>query len=117
MIIQNVGHDGLADFSFTVSRGDFPRAFELLDKQIKPHVGARSVEGDDKICKVSAVGVGMRSHPGVASKMFRALAEEGINLLMISTSEIKISVVVDEKYVELAVRVLHKAFELDQIPA
>lgn len=117
MIIQNVGHDGLADFSFTVSRGDFPRAFELLDKQIKPHVGARSVEGDDKICKVSAVGVGMRSHPGVASKMFRALAEEGINLLMISTSEIKISVVVDEKYVELAVRVLHKAFELDQVPA
>ena len=116
MIIQNVGHDGLADFSFTVSRGDFPRAFELLDKQIKPHVGARSVEGDDKICKVSAVGVGMRSHPGVASKMFRALAEEGINLLMISTSEIKISVVVDEKYVELAVRVLHKAFELDQVP-
>jgi aspartate kinase len=117
MIIQNVGHDGLADFSFTVSRGDYARAFELLDKQIKPHVGARSVEGDDKICKVSAVGVGMRSHPGVASKMFRALAEEGINLQMISTSEIKISVVVDEKYVELAVRVLHKAFELDQVPA
>lgn len=117
MIIQNVGHDGLADFSFTVSRGDFARAFELLDKQIKPHVGARSVEGDDRICKVSAVGVGMRSHPGVASKMFRALAEEGINLQMISTSEIKISVVLDEKYVELAVRVLHKAFELDQLPA
>ena len=117
MIIQNVGHDGLADFSFTVSRGDYARAFELLDKQIKPHVGARSVEGDDKICKVSAVGVGMRSHPGVASKMFRALAEEGINLQMISTSEIKISVVLDEKYVELAVRVLHKAFELDQLPA
>lgn len=117
MIIQNIGHDGLADFSFTVSRGDYARAFELLDKQIKPHVGARSVEGDDRICKVSAVGVGMRSHPGVASKMFRALAEEGINLLMISTSEIKISVVLDEKYVELAVRVLHKAFELDQLPA
>ncbi len=117
MIIQNVGHDGLADFSFTVNRGDFQRAFDLLDKQVKPHVGARAVEGDGKICKVSAVGVGMRSHPGVASKMFRALAEEGINLLMISTSEIKISVVLDEKYVELAVRVLHKAFELDQIPA
>lgn len=114
MIIQNVGHDGTTDFSFTVNRSEFARAKKMLEDQIKPHVGARAVEGDNKICKVSAVGVGMRSHPGVASKMFRILAEEGINIQMISTSEIKISVVVDEKYLELAVRVLHKAFELDQ---
>jgi len=117
MIIQNVGHDGTTDFSFTVNRGEFARTKAMLDEQIKPHVGARAVEGDSKICKVSAVGVGMRSHPGVASKMFRILAEEGINIQMISTSEIKISVVVDEKYLELAVRVLHKAFELDQAAA
>ncbi|MBK6907816.1 MAG: aspartate kinase [Rhodocyclaceae bacterium] len=117
MIIQNVGHDGTADFSFTVSRAEFARAKALLEDKIKPHVGARVVEGDSKICKVSAVGVGMRSHPGVASKMFRTLAEEGINIQMISTSEIKISVVVDEKYLELAVRVLHRAFELDQAAA
>ncbi len=114
MIIQNVGHDGTTDFSFTVNRGDFVRTKKMLDEQIQPHVGARAVEGDNKICKVSAVGVGMRSHPGVASKMFRTLAEEGINIQMISTSEIKISVVVDEKYLELAVRVLHRAFGLDQ---
>ena len=114
MIIQNVGHDGTTDFSFTVNRSEFARAKNILEEQIKPHVGARAVEGDNKICKVSAVGVGMRSHPGVASTMFRALAEEGINIQMISTSEIKISVVVDEKYLELAVRVLHKAFGLDQ---
>ena len=114
MIIQNVGHDGTTDFSFTVNRAEFARTKALLEEQIKPHVGARAIEGDNKICKVSAVGVGMRSHPGVASKMFRILAEEGINIQMISTSEIKISVVVDEKYLELAVRVLHKAFELDQ---
>ncbi|MBP6308816.1 MAG: aspartate kinase [Sulfuritalea sp.] len=114
MIIQNVGHDGTTDFSFTVNRGDFARAKKMLEEQIKPHVGARAIEGDNKICKVSAVGVGMRSHPGVASRMFRTLAEEGINIQMISTSEIKISVVVDEKYLELAVRVLHRAFELDQ---
>ncbi|MRR51045.1 MAG: aspartate kinase [Rhodocyclaceae bacterium] len=117
MIIQNVGHDGTTDFSFTVNRGEFARTKAMLEEQIKPHVGARAVEGDNKICKVSAVGVGMRSHPGVASKMFRILAEEGINIQMISTSEIKISVVVDEKYLELAVRVLHKAFELDQAAA
>ncbi len=114
MIIQNVGHDGTTDFSFTVNRSEFARTKSLLEEKIKPHVGARAIEGDNKICKVSAVGVGMRSHPGVASKMFRILAEEGINIQMISTSEIKISVVVDEKYLELAVRVLHKAFELDQ---
>ena len=114
MIIQNVSHDGTTDFSFTVNRGEYARALKILEEQVKPHVGARAVVGDNKICKVSAVGVGMRSHPGVASKMFRTLAEEGINIQMISTSEIKISVVVDEKYLELAVRVLHKAFELDQ---
>ncbi|MDO8932563.1 MAG: aspartate kinase [Rhodocyclaceae bacterium] len=117
MIIQNVGHDGTTDFSFTVPRGEFNRAKTILEEQVKPLVGARAIEGDNHICKVSAVGVGMRSHPGVASKMFRSLAEEGINIQMISTSEIKISVVVDEKYLELAVRVLHKTFELDQAAA
>jgi aspartate kinase len=113
MIIQNVGHDGTTDFSFTVNRSDFTKAQGVLES-VKSHIGAREIVGDNKICKVSAVGVGMRSHPGVASQMFRCLAEEGINLQMISTSEIKISVVVDEKYLELAVRVLHKTFGLDQ---
>jgi len=116
MIVQNVGHDGMTDFSFTVHRNDFTKAMGILKKQVAPHIGARDVTGDDKITKVSAVGVGMRSHAGIASKMFRTLAEEGINIQMISTSEIKISVVIDEKYMELAVRVLHKAFELDQVP-
>lgn len=115
MIVQNVGHDGMTDFSFTVHRNDFAKAMGILKKQVAPHIGAREVTGDDKITKVSAVGVGMRSHAGIASKMFRTLAEEGINIQMISTSEIKISVVIDEKYMELAVRVLHKAFELDQV--
>ena len=113
MIIQNVGQDGSTDFSFTVNRGDFVKAQKILEDML-PQVGARQVIGDNKICKVSAVGVGMRSHPGVASRMFKALAEEGINIQMISTSEIKISVVIDEKYLELAVRVLHRAFQLDQ---
>ena len=113
MIIQNVGHDGSTDFSFTVNRGEFAKAQGILEG-VKTQLGAREVSGDNKICKVSAVGVGMRSHPGVASKMFKALADEGINIQMISTSEIKISVVIDEKYLELAVRVLHKAFGLDQ---
>ncbi|GAA5181210.1 aspartate kinase [Niveibacterium umoris] len=113
MIIQNVGRDGTTDFSFTVNRSEFEKARAVLE-EVKAHIGAREVVGDKGICKVSAVGVGMRSHPGVASKMFRTLAEEGINIQMISTSEIKISVVIDEKYLELAVRVLHKAFELDQ---
>lgn len=117
MIIQNVGHDGTTDFSFTVNRSEYARAKKMLEEQIKPHVGALKIDGDNKICKVSAVGVGMRSHPGVASKMFRTLAEEGINIQMISTSEIKISVVVDEKYLELAVRALHRAFDLDQAAA
>lgn len=116
MIIQNVGHDGTTDFSFTVNRGDYARALAILE-QVKQHIAARAITGDNKICKVSAVGVGMRSHPGIASKTFRTLAEEGINIQMISTSEIKISVVVDEKYLELAVRVLHQAFNLDKAPA
>lgn len=116
MIIQNVGHDGMTDFSFTVGRGDYDRARAILDR-VKSQVGAREVAGDKTIAKVSVVGVGMRSHVGIASRMFRTLAEEGINIQMISTSEIKISVVIDEKYLELAVRVLHKAFELDEVPA
>ena len=113
MIIQNVGQDGSTDFSFTVGRADYAKALELL-KGIGASMNARGVTGDSKTCKVSAVGVGMRSHPGVASKMFSALGAEGINIQMISTSEIKISVVLEEKYLELAVRVLHKAFGLDQ---
>jgi len=114
MIIQNVGQDGLTDFSFTVHRNEFNNAMSILKEKIQPHIGARDVIGGDRIAKVSVVGVGMRSHAGIASKMFRVLAEEGINIQMIATSEIKISVVVDEKYMELAVRVLHKAFDLEQ---
>ncbi|MEN9770679.1 MAG: hypothetical protein RLZZ180_2309 [Pseudomonadota bacterium] len=117
MIIQNVSHEGKTDFSFTVHRNDFARATDLLKSDIATKLGARQVVGDAKICKVSIVGIGMRSHVGVASKMFRALSEEGINIQMISTSEIKTSVVIDEKYMELAVRALHKAFDLDQQPA
>jgi aspartate kinase len=116
MIIQNVGHDGMTDFSFTINRSEFEKTMDILKNQVQPHIGARGVIGGNRIAKVSIVGVGMRSHVGIASKMFRALAEEGINIQMISTSEIKISVVVDEKYMELAVRVLHKVFELDQLP-
>jgi aspartate kinase len=113
MIVQNVGHDGLTDFSFTVHRNDYQKALTVL-KPVLEHTGARGVQSGDRIAKVSVVGVGMRSHAGIASTMFRTLAEEGINIEMISTSEIKISVVIDEKYTELAVRVLHKAFGLDQ---
>jgi len=113
MIIQNVGHDGMTDFSFTVNRSEFEKAKAVLEG-VRQHIGAREITGDNRVCKVSAVGVGMRSHPGIASQMFRTLAEEGINIQMISTSEIKISVVLDEKYRELAVRVLHRAFGLDQ---
>lgn len=113
MIIQNVSHDGTTDFSFTVNRVDYNKTLGML-KEIADKTGARGVIGDNKTCKVSAVGVGMRSHPGVASKMFRVLGAEGINIQMISTSEIKISVVIEEKYLELAVRVLHKAFDLDK---
>jgi aspartate kinase len=114
MIIQNSGVDGLTDFSFTVHRNEFAKAMEIV-KKVNAHIGAKNVVGDNKICKVSMVGVGMRSHVGIASQMFRTLAEEGINIQMISTSEIKISVVVDEKYLELAVRVLHNAFGLDKV--
>lgn len=114
VIIQNVSHDGKTDFSFTVHRNDYVRTMELLQSTVGPATNASRVMGDPKICKVSIVGIGMRSHVGVASKMFRALSEEGINIQMISTSEIKTSVVIDEKYMELAVRALHKAFDLDQ---
>lgn len=114
VIIQNVSHDGKTDFSFTVHRNDYARTMELLQNTVGPATNAAKVAGDPKICKVSIVGIGMRSHVGVASKMFRALSEEGINIQMISTSEIKTSVVIDEKYMELAVRALHKAFDLDQ---
>jgi aspartate kinase len=113
MIIQNASVDGLTDFSFTVPRGDYSRALQILEN-VKSHIGARAILGDNRICKVSLVGVGMRTHAGIASRMFRTLSEEGINIQMISTSEIKISAVVDEKYLELAVRVLHKAFDLEQ---
>lgn len=114
MIIQNLSKDGKTDFTFTVSRGDYQKTLDLLQGSVAPKLGVASVEGDPKICKISIVGIGMRSHVGVASTMFRALSEEGINIQMISTSEIKTSVVMDEKYMELAVRALHKAFDLDQ---
>jgi aspartate kinase len=114
VIIQNVSHDGRTDFSFTVHRNDYARTMELLKTQVLPHTGAKDLVGDAKICKVSIVGIGMRSHVGVASKMFEVLSTEGINIQMITTSEIKTSVVIDEKYMELAVRALHKAFELEQ---
>lgn len=114
VIIQNISKDGKTDFSFTVHRNDYAKAVELLKTQVVPKLGAQEVTGDAKICKVSIVGIGMRSHVGIASKMFRVLSEEGINIQMISTSEIKTSVVIDEKYMELAVRALHKAFDLDQ---
>jgi aspartate kinase len=116
LIIQNVGRDGSTDFSFTVHRNEYQKAMKVLNDTVKPHIGAREVVGDDKIAKVAVVGVGMRSHVGVASTVFRTLAEEGINIQMISTSEIKISLVVDDKYMELAVRVLHRAFGLDGEP-
>ncbi|HSW19896.1 MAG TPA: aspartate kinase [Ramlibacter sp.] len=114
VIIQNISKDGKTDFSFTVHRNDYARTVDLLKTKVLPSLGTDLIEGDTKICKVSIVGIGMRSHVGVASKMFRALAEEGINIQMISTSEIKTSVVIDEKYMELAVRALHRAFDLDQ---
>ena len=114
VIIQNVSHDGRTDFSFTVHRNDYARTMAVLQNIVMPATGAASLTGDPKICKVSIVGIGMRSHVGVASTMFRTLSEEGINIQMITTSEIKTSVVIDEKYMELAVRALHKAFDLDQ---
>jgi aspartate kinase len=113
VIIQNASVEGHTDFSFTVNRNDYARAMDIA-KKVQAHIGAKDIVGDNRVCKVSMVGVGMRSHVGIASQMFRTLAEEGINIQMISTSEIKISVVVDEKYMELAVRVLHNAFGLEQ---
>jgi aspartate kinase len=114
MIIQNQSKDGMTDFSFTVHRNEYQRALDVLNNKVKPAVDAGAIIGDPKIAKVSVVGIGMRSHVGLASLMFRTLSEEGINIQMISTSEIKISVVIDDKYMELAVRALHKAFELDE---
>jgi aspartate kinase len=114
MIIQNASVDGMTDFSFTVHRNEYQKALDVLNNQVKAHIKATDIRGDSKICKVSMVGVGMRTHAGIASRMFRTLSEEGINIQMISTSEIKISVVIDEKYMELAVRALHKVFDLDQ---
>ena len=113
MIIQNTGADGATDFTFTVHKNEMSKALSILREKVQSFIKAREIIGDDKIAKVSVVGVGMRSHVGIASQMFRTLAEEGINIQMISTSEIKIAVVVEEKYMELAVRVLHKAFELE----
>ena len=115
MIIQNVGADATTDFTFTVHRNDYDKALDILNSVAK-ELGAREVSGDKKIVKISLVGVGMRSHAGIASTMFEALAKEGINIRMISTSEIKISVVVDEKYLELGVRALHGAFGLEGTP-
>ncbi len=117
VIIQNISKDGKTDFSFTVNRNDYARTMDLLKTKVLPTLGTDQLEGDTRICKVSIVGIGMRSHVGVASKMFRSLSEEGINIQMISTSEIKTSVVIDEKYMELAVRALHRAFDLDAPPA
>ena len=117
MIIQNVSKEGKTDFSFTVHRNDFAKAVDLLNNKVIGALGAKEVVGDAKICKVSIVGIGMRSHVGIASKMFSCLADEGINIQMISTSEIKTSVVIDEKYMELAVRALHKVFGLEQVAA
>ncbi len=114
MIIQNQSVAGKTDFTFTVSRGEYAKAMAVLNDTVKNDIGAETIIGDAKVSKISVVGVGMRSHVGVASQMFRTLSEEGINILMISTSEIKISVLIDEKYMELAVRALHKAFDLEK---
>ncbi|MBL8520270.1 MAG: aspartate kinase [Betaproteobacteria bacterium] len=116
VIIQNTSHEGLTDFSFTVHRNEYNKALDILNQQVRDQIQARGVTGDNKIAKVSIVGIGMRSHAGVAAKMFAALAKENVNIQMISTSEIKTSVVLDEKYMELAVRALHDAFELDKAP-
>ena len=114
MIIQNQGSDGTTDFTFTVHRNEFNKTMDLLKNKIQGSVSAREVAGDTNVCKVSIVGIGMRSHVGVASLMFKTLSEEGINIQMISTSEIKVSVLIDDKYMELAVRALHKAFGLEK---
>ena len=115
VIIQNLGQDGLTDFTFTVQKNDLKRTLKILNEKVKDHIKAREVKGDDKIAKLSIIGVGMRSHVGVASKMFRTLAEEGVNISTISTSEIKISVILEEKSLDKAVNALHKAFDLDKI--
>jgi aspartate kinase len=117
MIIQNQSVNGTTDFSFTVHRNEYQKTLDLINNVIKPNIGAGDVVGDDKIAKVSVVGIGMRSHVGIASLMFETLSKEGINIQMISTSEIKISVVIDDKYMELAVRALHKAFGLEKASA
>jgi aspartate kinase len=117
MIVQNIGASGHTDFSFTVNRTEYAQTLAVLEAARGESFAAREIIGDNRICKVSVVGIGMRSHVGIASIMFKTLADEGINIQMISTSEIKISVVIDEKYLELAVRVLHKAFELEKAPA
>jgi aspartate kinase len=116
MIVQNVSEDGTTDVTFTVHRNEYEAAFELLKRHSRD-MDAREVTGDERIAKISLVGVGMRSHAGIASRMFETLAAEGINIQMISTSEIKISVVVDEKYLELGVRALHTAFGLSEEPS
>jgi aspartate kinase len=116
MIVQNIGSSGHTDFSFTVNRAEYKKALDVLAGDKDKGFTAREIIGDNKICKVSLVGIGMRSHVGIAAKMFKALADEGINIQMISTSEIKTSVVIDEKYLELAVRQLHRVFELDHAP-
>jgi aspartate kinase len=116
MIVQNIGASGHTDFSFTVNRGEYQKALDVLAGEKGKGFAARAIIGDNKICKVSLVGIGMRSHVGIAAKMFKTLADEQINIQMISTSEIKTSVVIDEKYLELAVRVLHRAFELELPP-
>jgi aspartate kinase len=115
MIIQNQSVDGKTDFTFTVPRAEYAKATDVLNKSVREHIGATDIIGDTKVSKVSVVGVGMRSHVGIASQMFRTLSEEGINIQMISTSEIKISVLIDEKYMELAVRALHRTFDLDKV--
>src|SRR5262245_35609879 len=117
MIIQNIAADGKTDVTFTVPKADLKRARELVIREIPELADPASIRTDENIAKVSVVGVGMRSHAGVAHKMFELLAQDGINIQMISTSEIKISVVVDRKYAELAVRVLHDGFGLGKAPA
>jgi aspartate kinase len=117
MIVQNISVDGTTDFSFTVHRNEYGKAMQVLQSTVQPVIQARQIIGDPMICKVSVVGIGMRSHVGIASLIFRTLSEEGINIQMITTSEIKISVVVEDKYMELAVRALHKAFGLEQAAA
>ena len=115
MIIQNTGREGRTDMTFTISRGNLDKTLAILEK-LKPEIGAAEIQHDTNVCKVSVIGVGMRSHSGVASMMFTILKKENINILMIATSEIKITCLIEEKYLELAVRTLHDAFGLSQAP-